>query len=49
MCLEVTLGFEIGGYVVAEGENVSVCVEVSQGALGRDVLLNIMTSDGESL
>lgn len=42
----VTAGFEQGSYLVGEGETVAVCVEVTSGVLGRDVLFNLVSNPG---
>ena len=41
-----TVGFDLSTLMVAEGESQSVCVNVTAGMLGRNVMLTVTASDG---
>ena len=46
MCIAVTIGLQLPSYTVGEGNGtVEVCVELTDGKLGRDVPVQLSTQD----
>ena len=50
MCIAVTIGLQLPSYTVSEGNGtVEVCVELTDGKLGRDVPVQLSTQDDSAM
>lgn len=45
---DVTLGFERTALTAMEGSSVEVCVAITSGALEREAVVTLMSSDGSA-